>query len=100
MLCLTVESALREPVRDRIGWRIGMTAFGAAFLAALLVCCRYFAEEMARFAVPFGLLIIGALVAFSAAFYATYFGRPARPAKDRSLPVPGVFVGQGSSAVS
>lgn len=100
VLCLTVESALREPVRNRIGWRIGMTAFGAAFLAALLVCCRYFAEEMARFAVPFGLLIIATLVAFSVAFYATYFGRPARPAKDRSLPVPGVFVGQGSSAVS
>lgn len=100
LLCLTVESALREPVRDRIGWRIGMTAFGAAFLAALLVCCRYFAAEMARYAVPFGVVIIGTLVAFSAAFYATYFARPARPAKGRSLPVPGVFAGQGSSAVS
>lgn len=100
VLCLTVESALREPVRDRIWWRIGMTGFGAAFLAALLVCCRYFAQEMARHSVPFGVLIVGTLVIFSAAFYATYFARAAVPAADRSLPVPGVFVPQGSSAVS
>lgn len=96
VLCLTVESALREPVRDRVWWRVAMTAFGAAFLAALLVSCRYFAPEMARYSVPFGVLIIGTLVVFSAAFYVTYFARPAEPATDRSLPVPGVFVGQGS----
>ncbi|MDP7721946.1 DUF5933 domain-containing protein [Mycobacterium sp. TY814] len=100
VLCLTVESALREPVRDRVWWRIGMTGFGAAFLAALLVCCRYFAADMARFSVPFGVLIVGTLAAFSAAFYVTYFARQAAPADDRSLPVRGVFVGQGSSAVS
>jgi hypothetical protein len=100
VLCLTVESALREPVRDRGWWRIGMTASGAAFLVALLLCCRYFAQAMARHSVPFGVLIVGGLVIFSAAFYATYFARPAAPAVDRSLPVPGVFIGQGSSAVS
>jgi hypothetical protein len=96
VLCLTVESALREPVRDRIWYRVAMTAFGAAFLAALLVCCRYFAQEMARYSVPFGVVIIGTLVTFSAAFYVTYFARPGAPATERSLPVPGVFVGQGS----
>lgn len=100
VLCLTVESALREPVRDRIWWRIGMTGFGAAFLAALLVCCRYFAEDMARHAVPFGVLIIGTMAVFSTAFYATYFARPPEPADGRSLPVPGVFVGHGPPAVS
>ncbi len=100
VLCLTVESALREPVRDRIWWRIGMTGFGAALLAALLVCCRYFAEDMARYSVPFGVLIIGTMVAFSAAFYATYFARPPALADGRSLPVPGVFVGHGPPAVS
>jgi hypothetical protein len=35
-------------------------------------------------------------VTFSAAFYVTYFARPGAPATERSLPVPGVFVGQGS----
>ncbi|WP_241010952.1 DUF5933 domain-containing protein [Mycobacterium camsae] len=100
VLCLTVESALREPVRDRTWWRVAMTGFGAAFLAALLVCCRYFAQDMARYSVPFGVLIIGTLVTFCAAFYATYFARPAESAMERGLTVPGVFVGQGSSVAS
>lgn len=100
VLCLTVESALREPVRDKTWLRIAMTGLGAAFLAALLVCCRYFAQEMARYSVPFGVLIIGTLVTFCAAFYATYFGRPAESATQRSLTVPGVFAGQGSSVAS
>lgn len=89
VLCLTVESALREPVRDRMRWRIGLSGFGAAFLAALLVCCRYFAEEMARYSVPFGVLIIGTMVTFSAAFHSTYFAPPAAPAEEDGLPADG-----------
>jgi hypothetical protein len=76
VLCLTVEAALREPVRAE-GWsRMGLVAAGAAFMTALLVSCRYLAEEMARYPWLFGPLMIAALVAFSTAFYATFFGRP------------------------
>ncbi len=91
VLCLTVESALREPAGNRMRWRIGLTGFGAAFLAALLACCRYLAGEMASHAVPFGLLILAAMVTYSTAFYATYFARPAAPAAGDSLPADGVF---------
>jgi hypothetical protein len=73
VLCVTVESALREPAR---GWsRMGLVAFGAAFLAGLLVCCRYLAEAMARYPLLFGSLIIGTLVVFSTVFYATFFAQ-------------------------
>jgi hypothetical protein len=76
VLCLTVESALREPARGRSWSRMGLVAFGAAFLALLLVCCRYLAEVMARYPLLFGPLIIGTMVVFSTAFYATFFARP------------------------
>ncbi|MGA5462763.1 DUF5933 domain-containing protein [Mycobacterium sp. NPDC050041] len=77
VLCLTVESALREPVPGRPRMRVPLVASGAAFLAVLLVCCRYFAEEMARYPLLFGPLVIGALVVFGIAFYATFFARRA-----------------------
>lgn len=75
VLCLTVEAALREPVRAE-GWsRTGLVVAGAAFMTALLLCCRYLAVDMARYPWLFGPLMIGALVAFSTAFYATFFAR-------------------------
>jgi Domain of unknown function (DUF5933)/PAP2 superfamily len=75
VLCMTVESALREPVRAE-GWsRTGLVAAGATFMTALLLSCRYVAEQMARFPWLFGPLMIGALVAFSTAFYATFFAQ-------------------------
>jgi hypothetical protein len=87
VLCLTVESALREPARVRSWSRMGLVAFGAAFLAVLLVCCRYFAEAMARYPLLFGPLIIGTMVVFSTAFYATFFAGQSAP------DTPGVEVG-------
>lgn len=77
VLCLTIESALREPVSGRGRMTVQLVASGTAFLAVLLVCCRYFAEEMARYPLLFGPLVIGALVIFSAEFYATFFARRA-----------------------
>lgn len=72
VLCLTVESALREPVRG--GWsRVQLVGCGAAFLAVLLLCCRYLAEPIARYPVLSGPLIVGTFVAFVGAFYVTFF---------------------------
>ncbi len=78
VLCLTVESALREPAQGQSWSRMGLAAFGAAFLAVLLVCCRYLAEAMARYPLLFGPLIIETMVVFSTAFYATFFAQPIR----------------------
>jgi Domain of unknown function (DUF5933)/PAP2 superfamily len=79
VLCLTMESALREPARGRSWSRAGLVASGAAFLAVLLVCCRYLAEAMARYPLLFGPLIIGTMVVFSTAFYATFFAGQSAP---------------------
>ena len=82
VLCLTVESALREPVRGD-GWlRMQLVAGGAVFLVVLLLCCRYLPVEIARFPWFFGPLIVGTFVAFVAAFYATFFA-PGRSGKLR-----------------
>ncbi|OBF15427.1 hypothetical protein A5725_04330 [Mycobacterium kubicae] len=74
-LCLTAESVLREPVRGGTWSRVGLVAFGATFLASILVCCRYLAPEMVRHPWVFGLLLIGTMAALGAAFYATFFPR-------------------------
>ncbi len=77
VLCMTVESALREPVRGGMASRISLVATGSSFLAVLMLSCRYLAESMARFPLLFGPLLIVALVVFSAAFYTTFFVQPA-----------------------
>ena len=69
VLCLTVESALREPVRGHRWSRTQLVACGSGFLAVLLLCCRYLAEPMARYPLFFGPLIVGSLIAFAMAFY-------------------------------
>jgi hypothetical protein len=78
VLCLTVESALRKPVSQRICSPLVLVVFGSAFLVVLLLCCRYLAEAMAHYPLFFGPLIVGAMVLFSTAFYATFFGRAIR----------------------
>ena len=72
VLCLTVESALREPVRGSAS-RMQLVAGGSAFMAVLLFCCRYLPQTMALYPWLFGPLIIGTLAAFAFAFYATFF---------------------------
>ncbi|QIS12899.1 phosphatase PAP2 family protein [Nocardia arthritidis] len=72
-LCLTVESALRDPDR---GWdraRMRIVAAGAAVFGCLLLCIRFLAETLAAHPVPSGAAILGALAALVALFYRTWF---------------------------
>lgn len=76
VLCMTVESALRDPER---GWehpRVRMVSLGAAVLAGLLLSYRFLANTMAAYPVVAGVLVLGSLAAVSFLFYATWFARP------------------------
>lgn len=75
VLCLAVESALREPVAGRDRLRMPLVAGGGVLFAALLVCCRYLAPEMARHPWLFGPTIIATLAIYCSCFYAAYFAR-------------------------
>jgi hypothetical protein len=76
LLCLTVESALREPVREAAASRAQLVAGGSVLLALLLLSCRYLAGPIARYPLVSGLLTIGALGVFATVFSATFFARP------------------------
>ncbi|MDT5011541.1 MAG: hypothetical protein QOH57_3158 [Mycobacterium sp.] len=80
VLCLTVESALREPVAGKSRVRLMLIAGGAASFAVLLGCFRYLAIEMARYPVFFGPLMIGLLAVLGVTFYATFFRSAEREA--------------------
>ncbi|MFI9503274.1 DUF5933 domain-containing protein [Nocardia sp. NPDC052566] len=72
-LCLTIESALREPER---GWdraRIRVVGLGIAVFAGVLLCIRYLAASMAAYPIPFGIAVLGALATLVYLFYATWF---------------------------
>ncbi|MGV9612655.1 DUF5933 domain-containing protein [Nocardia xishanensis] len=73
VLCLTVESALREPERGWGWFRIRLVAGGAAVLAVLLLSYRYLAVPMAEYAVPAGTIVLALLAGMAAAFHATWF---------------------------
>ncbi|MFC9896865.1 DUF5933 domain-containing protein [Nocardia sp. NPDC127579] len=75
VLCLTVESALREPERGWGWFRIRLVAAGAVVFAALLVCFRYLAVPMAEYPVLSGTVVLAALAGIAAAFHATWFAR-------------------------
>ncbi|HZQ31794.1 MAG TPA: DUF5933 domain-containing protein [Mycobacterium sp.] len=75
VLCVAVESVLREPVAGRDRLRVPLVAGGAVLFTGLLVCCRYLAPEMARHPWLFGPSIIGLLVVYCAAFHAAFFAR-------------------------
>ncbi|TSD99570.1 inositol phosphorylceramide synthase [Skermania sp. ID1734] len=73
VLCLTVEAALRDPVRGW-GWvRIRLVSGGLALLTGLLLAYRFLAVEMAHNPVLAGTLIVGALAVLAIGFYATFF---------------------------
>ncbi|AYF79418.1 inositol phosphorylceramide synthase [Nocardia yunnanensis] len=76
VLCLTVESALREPKRGWDLYRVRIVSLGAAVLAGLSLSYRFLAGTMAAYPVAAGFLALGALVAVVAVFYATWFARP------------------------
>ncbi|GAA5048697.1 phosphatase PAP2 family protein [Nocardia callitridis] len=73
VLCLTVESALREPERGWGLFRVRLVGLGLGLLAALLLTYRYLAVWMAEYPVPFGTLVLAGLAAYAVAFHATWF---------------------------
>ncbi|MEC3957169.1 phosphatase PAP2 family protein [Nocardia sp. CDC153] len=76
VLCLTVESALRDPERGWDLYRARIVSLGAAVLAGLLLSYRFLAETMAEYPVPAGILVLGSLAAVVFTFYATWFAQP------------------------
>jgi hypothetical protein len=75
MLCLTVESALRDPERGW-GWFRGRLVLGGSVaLASLLLCYRYLAVQMAEYPEVFGAAILAVVAVMSIAFYRTWFAR-------------------------
>ncbi|WP_281876017.1 phosphatase PAP2 family protein [Nocardia sputorum] len=78
VLCLTVESALRDPERGWGWFRIRLVGSGAVVLAALLLSYRYLAVPMAEYPVLAGTVVLGLLAGLAAAFHATWFAA-ARP---------------------
>jgi hypothetical protein len=82
VLCMTVESALRDPDRGWGGARVRMVTLGVLAFAGLVLSYRFLAPTMGGYPVPAGLLVLGTLIAVSFVFYATWFApegsRPAR----------------------
>ncbi|MEV6771770.1 phosphatase PAP2 family protein [Nocardia sp. NPDC051030] len=76
VLCLTVESALREPDRGWDRYRVRVVTLGAAVLAGLLLSYRFLAVTMAEYPVAAGFAVLGALAAVIAVFHATWFAAP------------------------
>ena len=75
ILCLTVEAALRDPERGWGWFRVRIVGAGALLFVALLAAYRYLAPVIGghpEFSVP---LLLGAVIAMSVGFYATFFAR-------------------------
>lgn len=73
VLCLTVESALRDPERGWGWFRVRLVLFGASILGTLLLAFRYLAVSMAEYPVLAGTAVLALLAAMAAAFHATWF---------------------------
>ncbi len=89
ILCLTVESVLREPERGWGWFRVRLVAAGVGVLATLLLSYRYLAVPMAEYPALAGTIILALLAGFAAAFHATWFAthRDAIPARISPEPV-------------
>lgn len=73
VLCLTLESILRDPER---GWdraRIRLVAYGSAVMVALLLGYRYLAVPFGEYPELFGPLILVSMGSVIGMFYATFF---------------------------
>jgi len=75
VLCLTVESALRDPARGWGWFRVRLVAGGIAVLAVLLLSYRYLAVPMADHPVVAGMTVLGLLAAMAIGFHSTWFAR-------------------------
>ncbi|WP_378734443.1 DUF5933 domain-containing protein [Nocardia brasiliensis] len=73
VLCLTVESALRDPGRGWGWFRIRLVGGGAVVLAVLLLSYRYLPALMAEYPVLAGTVVLALLAGMAAAFHATWF---------------------------
>ncbi|MBY3986086.1 inositol phosphorylceramide synthase [Rhodococcus fascians] len=78
VLCLTIESLLRDPER---GWdrdRITLVTYGCVAMAALLLSYRYLAEEFAANPLVFGPLVLGILIGMAFGFHTAFFADRSR----------------------
>ncbi len=78
VLCLTVESALRDPERGWGWFRIRLVAGGLAVLATLLLSYRFLPVSMAEYPVLAGTVVLALLAGLAAAFHATWFANRRR----------------------
>ncbi|PXX65179.1 PAP2 superfamily protein [Nocardia tenerifensis] len=85
VLCLTVESALRDPERGWGWFRIRLVAGGVAVLAILLLSYRYLSVWMAEYPVPAGTVVLALLAGLAAAFHATWFAPHRRTTREPEL---------------
>ncbi|MGW4480508.1 DUF5933 domain-containing protein [Rhodococcus triatomae] len=76
VLCLTIESALRDPERGWGRFRIRLVVGGAVAFAALLASYRYLAVPIAAAPVVSVPVILGVAGAVVLGFYATFFAAP------------------------
>jgi hypothetical protein len=72
ILCLTLESALRDPDRGWGPFRIRLVAGGTLLIAAQLAAYRYLPAVMAENALIAGSMLLASLVAMIVAFRATF----------------------------
>ncbi|QIS06597.1 inositol phosphorylceramide synthase [Nocardia brasiliensis] len=86
VLCLTVESALRDPERGWGWFRIRLVGGGLAVLATLLLSYRYLPVPMAEYPVLAGTIVLALLAGLAVAFHATWFATR-RPASTPLQPV-------------
>ncbi|WP_067852102.1 phosphatase PAP2 family protein [Nocardia shimofusensis] len=78
VLCLTVDSALRDPARGWGAFRVRLVAGGATLLIAQLLAYRYLAVEMADHPVLAGGIVLALLAGMVAAYHATWFAKGQR----------------------
>lgn len=88
VLCLTVESALRDPERGYGWFRWRLVLFGTAVLLALFLAYRFLAVPMAEYPVFAGTAVLALLAAVAAAFHATWFAAPKPVAAEPAIPEP------------
>ncbi|MFC8044151.1 DUF5933 domain-containing protein [Nocardia sp. NPDC057353] len=88
VLCLAVESALRDPERGYGWFRWRLVLFAAAVLVALLLAYRFLAVSMAEYPVFAGTAVLALLAAVAAAFHATWFAAPNPVTAEPAVPEP------------
>ncbi|MCX5041928.1 phosphatase PAP2 family protein [Aldersonia sp. NBC_00410] len=76
VLCLTVESALRDPERGWGWFRVRLVGGGVIALAGLLLSYRFLSVTLATYPLPSGIVLVGVVAALAGGYYRTFFVRP------------------------